>query len=49
MTRKRYVKIMLSYGISRNAANKEAMIAQRVGYSYQQFHDEVMMVVLRKD
>ena len=36
-TRKRFVKLLMAHGYSRNEANKRAERARRFGYSYQDF------------
>ena len=36
-TRKRFVKLLMANGYSRNEANEKAKRARRLGYSYQDF------------
>ena len=46
MTRKRYVKILMAAGVTRNVANTNCETVQRVGWSYKRFYDEVMSAVV---
>ena len=46
MTRKRYVKILMSHGIDRDTANRNASAVRYLGWSYQRFYDELMTLVV---
>lgn len=48
MTRKRYIKLLMSSGVHRNTANHNALTVQRVGWSYQRFYDDLMGVILKE-
>ena len=46
MTRKRFVKLLISYGIKRNVANKTAHTARYCNMSYRKFFGEIVTPVV---
>ena len=46
MTRKRFIRILMARGISRNIANKNTEVLRDIGWSYQRFYDAIMVPIV---
>ena len=46
MTRKRFVKMLMSYGVERNVASMDAYVARCCCMPYQTYFNEIMIPIM---